>query len=94
MRTDSDKNGVMFRLTQSNEYVKQFVEVDGQGRTFRLFLAGKSTKVGEPCAVTAYSYATPTSTTIVGRIEGEATWTQTMEDESSDLLNTTTYPLP
>lgn len=92
--TGSKKNGVMFKLTQENEYVKQYVELDGQSRTFRLFIAGLNTEVGSPCAVTAYSYSSPTSTTIVGRIEGEAIWNQKMEDESNTLLDYTTFPLP
>ena len=85
MSTDSDKTGLAYLLSHANEFVKQYIELDGEGRTAKVFTAKHSEKVDGPCAVTAYAYSGPTSTVVIARKEGSSQWTQAMEDAQPTL---------
>lgn len=60
--------------SHENELVKQYQELDGQGRVSRIYTAMTFAKTGDPCLVTELIYVNPTSTTVLGRKEGHATW--------------------
>jgi len=82
----SEANGKELYKTQSLEHVKQFVELDGQGRSFKVYTCGLQTPVGGPCSVTIYGYINVNSTAIDGRVETQGVWTQIHQDKIDLLL--------
>jgi hypothetical protein len=61
-------------LTTEHELVKQFQQIDGQGRPNKIFTAPVYTKNGEYCIVTELFYLTSTSVVVKGKKEGYAQW--------------------
>ena len=76
----SEANGMELYTTQRNEHVKQYIEMGGQGRPYKVYTAASSCPVGGPCEVTIYGYLNVNSTTIVARKEGRGEWTQAFQD--------------
>jgi len=72
----SEANGKEFYQTQSQEHVKQVVELDAQSRPYKVYTAALAHSVGQPCEVTTYGYENVNTTTIVARLEEQDTWTQ------------------
>ena len=75
----SEDNGMELYLSQRNEHVKQYIELDGQGRPFKVYTASIKVPVGGPCEVTTYGFS-GNSTTVIARKEGRGVWTQTHQD--------------
>jgi hypothetical protein len=57
-----------------HELTKSYIELDGQERPFKIYSAHTDARDGEPCLVTIYEYASPTSTVIIKRKEDEDVW--------------------
>ena len=76
----SVENGRELYATQRDEHVKQYIELDGQGRPYKVFTASLSAEVGGPCEVTTYGYVNANSTTIIARKEERGIWQQVHED--------------
>lgn len=60
--------------SHKEELVKQFIELDPEGRPSKVYTAPVHIKDGEACLVTEYEYQNPTSTIIIKRREGYGTW--------------------
>ncbi len=60
--------------SHAGELVKQFIELDGQGRPSKVYTAYTNAIHGGPCEVTEYIYQDPLSTVIKARKEGYSTW--------------------
>lgn len=60
--------------SHARELVKQYIELDLQGRTSKVYTAYTNATDGAPCEVTEYIYNGPTSTVVIARKEGYATW--------------------
>ena len=73
-------------ISHKNEPVKQFIELDGEGRPFKVFTAHFMAKDNDACFVTQYEYAGAGSTIIVKRNEYVGTWVSaTMNSTHSDV---------
>jgi len=81
----SETNGKEFYTTQQAEHVKQYIELDVQGRPSKTYIAAANHPVGAPCEVTVYGYVDTSSTVIIARVEKRGTWTQVFQD-AIDLL--------
>lgn len=75
-------------ITNENECTKQYQEIDGQNRPFRLFEAPVFAKQGSPCKVTEYIYQDATSTIIKGKKEGYSTWDISWVPDSAFTVST------
>lgn len=81
----SKDNGSELYISQKNEHVKQYIELDAQSRPHRVYTASSVHPVGAPCEVTAYAYESVNSTTIIARKESTGTWLQEYEDITGPL---------
>jgi hypothetical protein len=70
-------------LTSQHELIKQYIELDGQGRTGKIYTASSNAVQGDPCLVTEFAYQSPTSTLIIGRFDGYDTWQVSFVPDSS-----------
>lgn len=70
-------------MTNEKNLTKQYQELDGQNRVYKLYEAIVSAKTGEPCLVTEYIYQNSTVSTIKGKKESEATWDESWVPDSS-----------
>ncbi len=61
-------------MTEAKEFVKQYIELDGQGRVESVYTARATATSGQPCSKTTYGYAGLTSTVIIKRKEELSTW--------------------
>ena len=76
----TDSNGIEFYQTQSQEHIKQYIEFDGEGRSYKTYTASSNCPVGGPCEVTLYGYINLTATIINARKEERGIWVQAFED--------------
>lgn len=81
----SKDNGSELYISQKNEHVKQYIELDAQSRPFKVYTASLRLPVGGPCEVTAYAYENVNSTTIIARKESTSVWQQAYEDITGPL---------
>lgn len=65
--------------SHQNELVKQKIVLDGQNRPWKVYTAMTYGGNNALCQVTEYVYASPTSTVIIGRKEGNALWDSTWD---------------
>jgi len=82
----STDNGIELYTTQANEHVKQYIELDGSGRVYKVFTAGAKVSVNGPCEVTYYGYNGINSTVVIARKESRGVWTQTHQDAIDALI--------
>lgn len=66
--------------THLNELTKEYVELDGQSRPFRIYQARTDAINGEACVVTEFEYLSPTSSVVVKRRESYGTWVSATMD--------------
>jgi hypothetical protein len=66
-----------------NELVKQYQELDSQGRPSKIYTAPVIAVTGTPCLVTELIYQDATSTLILGKKEGYASWDETWIPDSA-----------
>lgn len=76
----SEENGKELYSTQSQEHVKQYIELDAQDRPYKVYTAALAHTVGSPCEVTTYAYKAVDSTVIIARKEGRGVWAQAYQD--------------
>lgn len=65
--------------SHAKELVKQYIELDGQGRTSKVYTAYTNAADGAPCEVTEYIYQSAISTVVKARKEGYETWDGTWD---------------
>jgi hypothetical protein len=82
-----DANKAAIIKTLENEMNKQYQEIDGQDRPYKLYEALVSTIDGGPCKVTEFIYQNATSTTILGKKEAYAEWDITWVPDSAFTVN-------
>jgi len=80
----TNEKGLALLKSQEGEPVKQFIELDGQGRPYRIFTANFKTSDQEPCGVVLYEYLNPTSTIVIKMNEYMGVWDSATMN-SSDL---------
>jgi len=75
----NSKTGLL--KTQKHELVKQYLVLDGSDRVSKIYTAPTDAVTGTPCEVTEYIYYL-TTTIVIGRKEGKATWDASWIDSS------------
>ena len=60
--------------TNTHEYIKQYISLDGSGRVQYIYEARANAVHGDPCLRTQYSYHATYTTTVVKMIETDSTW--------------------
>lgn len=66
--------------SHAKELVKQYIELDGQDRAWKVYTAVADAANGDACFVTQYEYKDLASTQIIKRKEYYGTWvTATMD---------------
>lgn len=74
MSNQTNEKGLALLKSQEGEPVKQYIELDGQGRPYRVYTANFKAKNGDPCGVVLYEYLNPTSTIVIKMNEYIGTW--------------------
>ena len=80
------ENGAAQLTSEKFEYVKQYVEYDGQDRIQKVFTAPLHVAIDDSCSVTKYAYKDATGSKIRTRLEMKGTWNATMEAAYQALL--------
>ena len=70
----TNENGLALLKSQEGEPVKQYIELDGQGRPYRVYTANFKAKDGDPCGVVLYEYANLSSSTVIKMNEFVGVW--------------------
>lgn len=70
----TNENGLALLKSQEGEPVKQYIELDAQGRPYIVYTANFRAKNGDPCGAVVYEYASSSSSTVVKMNEFISTW--------------------
>lgn len=81
MATPTSKTELL--KTAEAELVKQYQELDAQGRPFKIYTAPTNATDGTPCLVTEIIYQSIGSSVMLGKKEGYSEWDTTWIPDSA-----------